>query len=142
MVDIGLIGCDTSHVPAFAKILNKKKSQEQIKFAFPGGTKDFSMSHTRVDKFTNEIKSKYNVLILNTVEEVGEKSDAIIITSCDGRQHLEQFEKVASLQKPVFIDKPLACSSADAKKILELSEKYNTPVFINYKLIPFFHLCA
>ncbi|NOY08112.1 MAG: hypothetical protein GXP33_04640 [Spirochaetes bacterium] len=47
----------------------------------------------------------------------------------DGRQHLEQFEKMSPFGKPVFIDKPFATSIEDAKRIVKLSEKFNTPFY-------------
>jgi hypothetical protein len=45
----------------------------------------------------------------------------------DGLQHLEQFEQLVAFGKPVFIDKPLACSYQDAKAILDLSKKSGVP---------------
>jgi predicted dehydrogenase len=45
----------------------------------------------------------------------------------DGRVHLEQFRAIAPYGKPVFIDKPLAVSSADAQAIFEIAEQYGVP---------------
>lgn len=131
---IGLVGLDTSHVPAILKVLNKKKSENKISSAFSGGSKLCSVSYNRVDKFTKEVSNKFKIPILSSIEEVAENSDAIIITSCDGRQHLEQFKILAKYQKPVFIDKPFTCSLSDAKEIVKLSEKLKTPIFSSSSL--------
>ena len=46
----------------------------------------------------------------------------------DGAQHLEQFRQLAEFGKPVFVDKPLACSYADAKAIFELAREKGIPL--------------
>ena len=56
----GMIGLDTSHVPAFAKLFNGPKAVGdlagiKIVAAYPGGT-DFGPSKTRVAKFTEDIR--------------------------------------------------------------------------------------
>jgi hypothetical protein len=54
--------------------------------------------------------------------------DAFLLESVDGRQHLEQFRELAEYGKPVFIDKPLACSREDAMAIAEIARKRKIPV--------------
>jgi predicted dehydrogenase len=55
--------------------------------------------------------------------------DAVLLETNDGRPHLEQVIPVLKARKPVFIDKPVAGSLADAIAIYELAKHYNTPVF-------------
>lgn len=126
---LGMIGLDTSHCKGFAKELNKWRSKTPIKYGFPGGSEIFSHSYNRVEKFTKELESNHSVGMQESIGEVAEKSDAIFLTSCDGRQHLKQFKVLSEYGKPVFIDKPFACSLSDAKKIIELSRTTYTPVF-------------
>lgn len=128
-LELGMIGLDTSHCKAFANNLNKWRSKTPIKYGFAGGSEVFSHSYNRVEKFTKELTSNHSVEILDSIAEVAEKSDAILLTSCDGRQHLEQFTILSEYGKPVYIDKPFTCSLEDAKKIIELSHTTNTPVF-------------
>src|SRR5262249_37413959 len=54
--------------------------------------------------------------------------------SVDGRKHLEQAEPVLKARKPVFIDKPVAGSLADAVRIYQLAERYGTPCFSSSSL--------
>jgi hypothetical protein len=52
----------------------------------------------------------------------------------DGRPHLEQVKPVLKARKPVFIDKPVAGSLADAIQIYELARQYNVPCFSSSSL--------
>ncbi|WP_259391739.1 hypothetical protein [Paenibacillus thiaminolyticus] len=42
--------------------------------------------------------------------------------------HEAHFAAVAPFAKPVFIDKPLALSTASASRIADLAARYGTPV--------------
>jgi len=131
---LGMVGLDTSHCPAFTKLLNDAANEHHVPggrlvCAYAGGSQAFSLSHQRVDKFTAELRDTLGVEIKASIREVAESVDAVLLESCDGRQHLEQFEQIAPAGIPVFIDKPLATTSADARAIAELSEKHNAPIF-------------
>ena len=125
-----MVGLDTSHVNGFCKLFNKKKTNDGMKIAFgyPGGSDLCEVSHGRMMKFTMAA-AQHGVEIIDDLEALVNKSDAIILTSCDGRQHLEQYKIIAPKGIPVYIDKPFACSVGDAKAIITLSENYNSPVF-------------
>lgn len=130
---VGLIGLDTSHVEGFANYIqnyNEANGSSQIKIstAYPGGSNDFQLSYIRVEQYTELLKEKFHVEIVDSIEYVAQNSDAILITSVDGRVHLEQFEQVAPFKKPVFIDKPFTVDLYSAKKIFELANQYDTPV--------------
>lgn len=130
---IGLIGLDTSHVTAFAGILNDTSNPNHIQGAkivcgYPGGSDDLEVSYSRVAKFTEELSSKYGVKILDTPQAVAEACDLVFISAVDGRAHRGLFEKIAKFGKPVFIDKPFACSVEDAKAMLDLAHSQAIPV--------------
>jgi len=131
---LGMIGLDTSHCPAFTKLLHDKGGPHHVPggrvvAAFPGGSPEFSKSYSRVDKFTEQMRDELGVEILDSIEAVVERADAILLESCDGRQHREQFEKIAPFGVPAFIDKPLATTVSDAERIVALSEEHNAPFF-------------
>lgn len=133
VLKIGIIGLDTSHVPAFTKLLNDSEAPYhipggQVVVAFPGGSPDFELSISRVEGYTNELRDKYGVQIVESPEQVAERCDAILLESVDGRVHLEQFRRIAPFGKPVFIDKPFAVSSEDARQIAKLSREHGIPV--------------
>ena len=132
-IRVGIIGLDTSHVPAFAKILNDPKATGdlagfRVVAGFPGGSPDVESSRTRVEKFTNDLRGM-NVEIVDSIPKLLEKVDVVLLESVDGRPHLEQVRPVFAAGKPVFIDKPLAGSLAGAVAIAGLGRKHNVPWF-------------
>lgn len=131
---IGLIGLDTSHVIAFTQSLNDPSSPDYVPgghvvAAFKGGSPDLKSSASRVDKFTAELQEKYQVKLVGKISELCDMVDAILLESVDGRVHLEQARQAFQCKKPVFIDKPLAASFADAKEIDHLAKENGTPWF-------------
>ncbi|MCX8066056.1 MAG: Gfo/Idh/MocA family oxidoreductase [Candidatus Hydrogenedentes bacterium] len=134
LIKIGMVGLDTSHVIAFAEIFNKPENPKYIPgfriiVGYPGGSPDVEASYTRVEKFTERLREEFGVEIVNSIEEVCQRVDAILLTSVDGRVHLEQVKVIFKAKKPVFIDKPLAGSLKDALMIEMLGNKYGVPWF-------------
>ena len=131
---IGIIGLDTSHVSAFTKLLNDPKREGmKIVAAFPGGSPDIESSHSRVGGFTAELK-KLNVEMVDSIPDLISKVDAVLLESVDGRPHLAQALPVLKSGKPMFIDKPLAGTLADAIAIDMLAKKYNARWFSSSSL--------
>jgi predicted dehydrogenase len=136
---IGMIGLDTSHSTAFTKLLNEQDNEYhvpggRVTVAFPGGSPDFPMSYTRLERFTQTVRDEYGVKIVASPEEVAEQSDAILLTSVDGRVHLDQFSRIVKYGKPVFIDKPFAVSAAEAKQMMELAVEHHVPMMSSSSL--------
>jgi hypothetical protein len=136
---IGLIGLDTSHVIAFTKSLNDPSDPDfvpggRVVAAFKGGSPDLKASAGRIDKFTAELRDKYKVRLVDSIPELCDLVDAILLESVDGRVHLEQARQVFRSRKPVFIDKPLAASFADAKEIARLARESGAPWFSSSSL--------
>jgi len=138
-IKVGMIGLDTSHVTAFTKLLNDKSDPHHIPgarvvAAFKGGSPDVESSRTRIDRFTAELKDKWGVEIVDSIEELCKKVDVALLESVDGRPHLSQVRPVFAAKKRVFIDKPFAASYADAREIVRLSRESGTPFFSSSSL--------
>jgi predicted dehydrogenase len=136
---VGIIGLDTSHVVAFTSVLNKPDNEGELAgikvvAAFPGGSPDVAASRDRVEGFTKELREKYGVEIVDSIEALLTKVDAVLLESVDGRPHLEQAKPVFAAKKPLFIDKPVAASLADAMEIFRLSRESGTPCFSSSSL--------
>ncbi len=136
---LGIIGTDTSHVPAFTKILNEDTSPDHVPggkvvAAYKGGSKDLEASYTRVDKYAQEIRTKWHVEIVPDIPTLCRKVDAVLLESVDGRVHLEQVKPVIAAHKPVFIDKPLAATLEDAREIARLAKEADVPWFSSSSL--------
>lgn len=131
---IGMIGLDTSHVPAFTSMLNDTAHKAHIPggrvvAAFKGGSKDIETSWSRVDKYAEELETKYGVKLYDSIEELCKHVDAVFLESLDGRPHLEQARPVILAGKPLYIDKPMAASVKDAVEIFRLAKEHGVPVF-------------
>ncbi len=131
---IGIIGLDTSHVIAFTSILNDATQDKHVPggkvvAAYRGGSDDIASSYERLDKFTNQLKNDFGIEIVDTIEALCQRVDAVLLESVDGRPHLEQVKPVIAAGLPVFIDKPMAGSLADVIAIFDLAEKNGVPCF-------------
>jgi hypothetical protein len=134
----GMIGLDTSHVTAFTNLLNNPKNEGdlagiKVVAGFPGGT-DIPASKDRVANFTKTLREKYMVEIVDSIDDLLKKVDVVLLESVDGRPHLEQARPVFKAGKPVFIDKPVAGSLADAIQIYDLAKQTKTPCFSSSSL--------
>ena len=138
-IRIGLIGLDTSHVVAFTKILNDPKAtgplaHAKVTAAFRGGSLDIPSSANRLDKFTETLTKAYGVKIYATIAELCKNVDAVMIESVDGRPHLRQAIPVIDAGLPVFIDKPMAGTLADAIFIFQYANIKGVPLFSSSSL--------
>jgi predicted dehydrogenase len=138
-IKLGIVGTDTSHVPAFTSVLNDPSNPNYIPgarvvAAYKGGSADLESSATRVDKYADEIKTKYGVEIVPDIATLLTKVDAVLLESVDGRIHLAQFREIAKGGKPVFIDKPLSSNIRDAREIARLAKQMNVKWFSSSSL--------
>jgi predicted dehydrogenase len=131
-LNIGMVGLDTSHASVFTRLLNDSGGEQHVRGgkvikAFPGGSPDFELSISRIDRITEEVRS-HGVEIVDTLEETGEGTDAVLLESVDGGTHLEQLRRLIVYRKPIFIDKPFSLSSSDAEKMAALASTHSTPI--------------
>ncbi|MBN9663786.1 MAG: Gfo/Idh/MocA family oxidoreductase [Acidobacteria bacterium] len=131
---LGIVGTDTSHSVAFTALLNDPANKNhlagaRVVAAYKGGSSDIKESSGRVDKYADELKSKYGVELTPDIPTLLTKVDAILLESVDGRKHLEQFRQIVKAGKPVFIDKPLASTLFDAREIARLAQENNVKWF-------------
>jgi dipeptidyl aminopeptidase/acylaminoacyl peptidase len=134
----GIIGLDTSHAIAFTRMLNDDKAKNHIAgcrivAAYPKGSPDIESSVSRVPGYIEEVK-KFDVAIVDSIEELLKRVDCVFLETNDGRPHLEQVLPVLKAGKPVFVDKPIAASLADAVAMFEAARKYKVPLFSSSSL--------
>jgi len=136
---IGIIGCDTSHVTAFTKLLHDESdphhvSGARVVAAYPSFSEDVPSSKDRVGGFTDELKTKWGVTICDSVEQVVADVDAVLLESVDGRRHLAELQPVVEARKPVFVDKPFATTLADARQMVRMLNEADIPCFSSSSL--------
>lgn len=135
---VGIIGLDTSHSIAFTKTLNDPAPEldfrdYKVVAAYPHGSREIESSYSRIPRYTEEIQT-LGVTVVESIDQLLDKVDVVLLETNDGRLHLEQAMQVFKAGKRVFIDKPIAASFSDAVAIFEASEKYGVPVFSSSSL--------
>src|SRR5262249_7950016 len=104
-IRVGIIGTDTSHVPAFTRLLNGDAAEAghiagaRVVAAFKGGSADLPESANRVDRYAQEIQTKYGVEIVADIPTLLGKVDAVLVESVDGRPHLAEARPVIAAHK-------------------------------------------
>ncbi len=132
VLKLGMVGLDTSHCEAFARMLHDPENAHYqpgaaIVALYGGGSEAFSLSHDRVQGFTATLQQITGAPLYDDLAALARDVDAIFLESVDGRQHAAQFAELA-IGKPVFIDKPFATSSADARALIRRANETLTPV--------------
>ncbi len=131
---LGIVGTDTSHSVAFTALLNDPANKNhlagaRVVAAYKGGSPDIKESSGRLEKYAEELSTKYGVELTPDIPTLLSKVDAVLLESVDGRKHLEQFRQIVKAGKPVFIDKPLASTLFDAREIAKLAQENNVKWF-------------
>lgn len=129
---IGLLGLDTSHVPAFTRLFNDPQATGdlagfEVVAGLPDGS-DTPMSRDRIAGFTAELRD-LGVPIVDSVADLLDRSDRLMVLSVDGRDHLRQSRALFEGGKPLFVDKPVAGSLAKAMDLYEEAARRGIPCF-------------
>ncbi|MBN8850322.1 MAG: dehydrogenase [Sphingobacteriales bacterium 50-39] len=138
IIKVGIIGLDTEHSVAFTRTFHAPDAPADVAgfrvvAACPHGSRDIASSLAMIPGFTEEMK-KMGVEITDSIEVLLTKVDVVLLETNDGRLHLEQALPVLKARKPVFIDKPIAASLADAVAIFKAAKEYSVPVFSSSSL--------
>jgi predicted dehydrogenase len=138
-IKVGLIGLDTSHAVAFTQLLNDPSRPDHVPgarvvAAFKQGSPDIEASATRIDKFTAELRDTWKVELVDSIDELIRRVDAVMVESVDGRAHLAQARAVLAARKPLFVDKPFTASVKDAVALAKLAREHGTPIFSSSSL--------
>ncbi len=132
-IKIGIIGLDTSHSPAFAKLFNTENSNPaltgfKVVAAYPQGSADIKTSVDKIPEYTKQVQ-ELGVEIVGSIKELLSKVDVVLLETNDGRPHLVEAREVFKAGKPVFIDKPMAGSMKDTVTIFKEAADKKIPMF-------------
>jgi predicted dehydrogenase len=136
-IQIALVGLDTSHSVEFARLIQGNAPAELripgmhvrscLRFPSPFHSEEGQ------NKRQAELES-WGVQVTHDFDRALEGADAVFLEINDPSLHLEYFEKVASLGKPVFLDKPMAGNLADARSIARIARENGTLFFSSSSL--------
>ncbi|NND08221.1 MAG: Gfo/Idh/MocA family oxidoreductase [Saprospiraceae bacterium] len=137
VVKVGVIGLDTSHSIAFSKIINNPPEGKSFDFkvthAYPYGSRQIESSFSRIEGYIANIK-ELGVEITDSIQQLLDQVDVVLLETNDGRLHLEQALEVFSAGKPVFIDKPISAHLPNAIRIFAAAEEHQVPMFSSSSL--------
>ncbi len=132
MRKIGLVDFDTSHVVQFTKRLNHLGIDEDqwvdggtVVMGYPGESR---VSPERIPGFTEELKEMGVQIVDSPVDMIGHV-DAVFIESNEGNLHLDHAKPFLEAGLPLFIDKPYAATTAQARAIADLAARHGVPIF-------------
>jgi predicted dehydrogenase len=130
---IGAIGIDSSHTPVFTNRINtlfkEGKTKCQVTHFWDPGTHQWqhpdgpAQSAKDVAKW-REDAIKEGAKQVDTIDDLLKNVDGVMVLNIGGARHLEL--AVPSLAKgmPTYVDKPLTCSTDQAKALLAMSRLY------------------
>mgnify|MGYP001150018403 CR=1 FL=1 len=140
---IGIIGLDTSQVTMIISHINNIKGTGfdvvqpiygedvagfKVVAAFPYGSRKIESSIKQIPYYIQRMK-EIGVEIVDSVDALLTKVDAVLLMTFDGHPRLEQAVQVMKAGKPMFINKPFAASLRDVIAIISAAKKYNSPIF-------------
>jgi predicted dehydrogenase len=137
MIRLGVLDFDTSHVVEFTRRLNHKTPDKdqwvdgaEVVVACPGSSK---IMPERIPDYVKQMQQMGVPLVDRPADMIG-KVDGMLIESQEGGAHREAARPFLEAGIPCFVDKPFACSTADARRIAELAARKGVPVFSSSSL--------
>lgn len=135
---IGIIGLDTSHSEAFARVLNTAPADAsyhgyRVTAAYPYGSKKIASSYNRIPGYVEKVKG-YGVTICASIDELLKQVDCVLLETNDGNLHPEQAALVFQSHKRVFIDKPLGANLKQVEQVYEAAARYGSSFFTSSAL--------
>jgi predicted dehydrogenase len=119
MFRLGIIGSDNSHAEAFSKLANLENGYNGLKIDDVQVTHIYGTDTARTKEVADA--GKIPNIVANAEEMIGQV-DGVICVWRHGGKHIEALPFLRA-GIPAFIDKPLACSVADATALLDAAVK-------------------
>jgi len=138
MIRVGIVDCDTSHVVQFSMRMNHIEIEEEQWVDGANvvcacrGTSQVTPVET-IDNYVGKLK-EFGIEMVDRPEDMIGKVDAVCVESQEGSVHYDRAKPFIEAEMPVYIDKPFACSAADARKIADLAAAHDVPLFSSSSL--------
>ncbi|SEB77882.1 oxidoreductase [Terriglobus roseus] len=135
----GIVGTDSTHAVEFTRILNDSAAKDHVSggrvtAAYRGGSATLSISRDRIAKLSDTLQHTWSIPFVASIRDLCVTSDALLLLSVDVSVRLKEVEEAARCGKPIFIDKPLAGSLADAIAVVKLLDARQIPWFSSSSL--------
>ena len=135
----GILGTDSSHAVEFTRILNDGKAADHVAggrvvVAYRGGSPTLPFSRDRIEKFTSALKTTWSIPFVSSIRELCNGTDAILVLSVDTSARMRELKEVSACHKPIFVDKPLAGTLAQAQEVASFLDAQHIPWFSSSSL--------
>lgn len=122
-MNLGVFGADSSHLPEFsrriAELHKAGATPCRVTACYTDGNHDWP-NPDDVAKWRGT-SSDLGVEFVGSVDELLDRVDGVLVLAVSGKRHLEFARPALERGMPTYVDKPLACSMADAKEIHRLA---------------------
>jgi predicted dehydrogenase len=132
MLRLGIVDCDTSHIYQFSRRINhigigpeQWVEGAQVVAAYVGTSR--VTAPERVAEHVAQMQEA-GVALVERPEDLLGQVDAVLVESNEGAVHRARATPFIEAGLPVFIDKPLAGTTADARALVELAARRGTPL--------------
>lgn len=122
MIRIGIVGSDNSHAIALSQLCNLNDTPERKAIRGARVVALFGLVPERNEEVAKA--GKIPTIVSKPADMIG-LVDAVFVVFRHGGLHLRYVKPFIEAGIPAFVDKPLACPTADAKKILALARRKN-----------------
>lgn len=117
---VAIVGTENSHAEEILHHLNVKRISPQVRVVALVGPDD---------ERNRELAALGGGLpVMATSAELIDSADALIVTNRDGAAHRAEAVPFLEAGKPVWVDKPLAASTRDARAIIEAADRGGAPM--------------
>jgi predicted dehydrogenase len=131
-VRVAVIGLDTSHSIEFPRRMQAPDcpAENRVKGLRAVTCLRFNTPFTNRQVLDDRKKQleEWGVKVTEDFDEAVSDCDAIMLEINDPSYHLEYFKKCIDLGKPIFLDKPMADTYENGKRIYDLAKEHNLKV--------------
>lgn len=117
---LGVIGIDSSHLAEFSRRINRLhragKARVQVTQCWTDGA--HNMPADQVEQWRKQAEAD-GVIPADGLEQMLDAIDGVMVLSVSGYKHLREAMPALERGLPTYIDKPLTCDLASARKLLD-----------------------
>lgn len=127
MIKIGLIGTQSIHAWSFAQACNTPDGEGNYRFPDARVVAAYGTDDTP-DHIQLTLEKGNIPLAVDSMEELFAHCNAFMVLQRRGSEHLKYAAEIIRRGYPVFIDKPVCCSTDDLKELQSLALEHNTVI--------------